>query len=363
MLLSKIKGLCIWRKSIVWKIMMINGIVIGIVIWMVGVSVKDFACLLVEQHGFIEQEKQHFFNQTMHFYLVRASLIALLVAAVIYYLLMRKIQIPLHQLMKSTRLMNEGKYPDPLPVASEDETGQLSRHFNQMILTLSQSEESRKQMFSNISHELRTPLSNLNGYLEALSNGVIEGNTELYRSLHDEAKHLAKLVEQLHQLAVWENRRIAQPQWQKADLHAIIQNVYQSFELELRNAQMNVVFDVSPAVVEGDEVGLRQVVTNLLQNALQYDLGGWIRITGTREEKEYRVTITNAGQAIPPEKIPFVFDRLYRVDSARQRDTGGAGLGLAIAKEIVQQHGGQIGLTPNGDEYAFWFTIPLFLVR
>jgi len=339
--------------------MIINGIVIGIVIWMVGVSVKDFACLLVEQHSFIEQEKQHFFNQTMHFYLVRASFIALLVAGVIYYLLIRKIQIPLHQLMKSTRLMNEGKYPEPLPVTSEDETGQLSRHFNQMIITLSRSEESRRQMFSNISHELRTPLSNLNGYLEALENGVIEGNTAIYRSLHDEAKHLSKLVEQFHQLAVWESRRVAQPQWQKVDLHAIIENVYQSFELELKNAQIIVEINISPAVVEGDGVGLRQVVTNLLQNALQYNLGGWIRMSGVKEEKEYRVTITNAGQPIPSEKIPFVFDRLYRIDSARQRDTGGAGLGLAIAKEIVQQHGGEIGLNPSDNEYAFWFTIPI----
>ncbi|QUL53500.1 HAMP domain-containing histidine kinase [Paenibacillus tritici] len=360
-MLSTLKGLWFWRKSIVWKIMIINGIVIGMVIWLVGVSVKDFACLLVEQYSFVEQEKQHFFNQTMHFYLLRASLIALLVAAVIYYLLMRKIQIPLHQLMKSTRLMNEGKYPEPLPVASEDETGQLSHQFNQMILTLSRSEESRKQMFSNISHELRTPLSNLNGYLEALSTGVIQGNAVLYRSLHDEALHLSKLVEQLHQLAVWENRRFIKPQWQKIDIHVVIQTVYQSFDLELRNVQMNVEFEVSPAVVEGDEVGLRQVVTNLLQNALQYDLGGWIRITGDRVEKEYRVTITNAGQPIPPEKIPFVFERLYRADSARQRGTGGTGLGLAIAKEIVQQHGGRIGLSPKGDEYTFWFTIPLSL--
>ncbi|TVY02089.1 sensor histidine kinase [Cohnella terricola] len=356
---SKLKRLWFWKKSIVWKIMMINGIVIGIVIWIVGVSVKDFACLLVNQYNFVDLEKQHIFNQTMHFYLLRASLIALLVAAIIYYLLMRRIQIPLHKLMKSTRMMSEGKYPEPILVTSEDETGQLSSHFNQMILTLSQTEESRKMMFSNISHELRTPLSNLNGYLEALSAGVIQGDIELYRSLHDESLHLSKLVEQLHQLAVWENRRFVKPQWQKVDMYAIVQTIHQSFELELRKLKIKVEIEVSPALVQGDEVGLRQVVTNLLQNAVQYDHGGWIHITGVRVGKEYCITITNAGQFIPPEKIPFVFERLYRVDSSRQRGTGGSGLGLAIAKEIVQQHGGRIGLTPKGNEYAFWFTIPI----
>ena len=338
---------------------MINGIVIGIVIWMVGVSVKDFACLLVEQYNMVEKEKQHFFNQTMHFYLLRASLIALLVATLIYYLLMREIQVPLQQLMKSTRQMNEGKYPELFQTASEDETGQLSRHFNQMILTLRQAEENRKQMFSNISHELRAPLSNLNGYLEALSAGVIQGEAELYRSLHDEAQHLSKLVEQLHQLAVWENKRLLKRQWQQVEMRSIIQAVLQSFELELRNLKIKVEVEISPAEVEGDEVGLRQVITNLLQNAVQYDLGDWIQVNGTRIGDEYAVTITNEGQYIPPEKAPYIFERLYRVDASRQRATGGTGLGLAIAKEIVQQHQGQIGLTPTGNQYAFWFTIPL----
>src|SRR5690606_22119287 len=132
--------------------MLIHGIAIGIVIWLVGVSVKDFACFLVEQYEFIDQEKQDFFNRTMHFYLIRASLVAILVAALIYYLLMRRILQPIQRLMKSTRMMTEGKYPETIEVTSEDETGQLSRHFNQMVLTLKQTEESRKQLLSDISH-------------------------------------------------------------------------------------------------------------------------------------------------------------------------------------------------------------------
>ncbi|GGD83733.1 sensor histidine kinase [Paenibacillus nasutitermitis] len=347
-----------WEKSIIWKIMIINGMVVGIVIWLVGVSVKDFACLLVGQYQFIGEEKQNFFNSTMHFYLLRASLIAVIVAALIYYLLMRRILIPLQNLLKSTRLMTKGEYPDPIQVTSKDETGQLSRHFNQMISTLRQTEESRKQMLSDISHELRTPLSNLNGYLEALSSGVIQGEPELYRSLHDESIHLTRLVDQLHQLAIWETKRLNKPQWHLIDLDKIVQSSFQGFELELNNKNIQCEINLEPGKVLGDAFGLRQVMTNLLKNAIQYDRGGLIRMTGETVKNEYRTTITNKGQQIPSEKANHIFDRFYRIDPSRHRDTGGSGLGLAIAKEIVQQHGGEIGLVSNGHEHSFWFTIP-----
>jgi two-component system sensor histidine kinase BaeS len=339
--------------------MIINGIVIGIVIWLVGVSVKDFACLLVGQYEFISVEKQSFFNNTMHFYLLRASLIAFIVAALIYYFLMQKILIPLQKLMKSTQLMTEGDFPDPIKVSSKDEIGQLSRHFNQMIATLKQTEKSRKQMLSDISHELRTPLSNLNGYLEALGTGVIQGELELYRSLHDESMHLTRLVDQLHQLAVWETKKLINPQLQTFDMAKVIQASLQNFELELNNKNIHNEISLEPGNVKGDDIGLRQVLINLLKNAIQYDIGGYIRITGEIVDNQYRVTLTNKGQPIPPDKAHQVFDRFYRVDPSRNRDTGGSGLGLAIAKEIVQQHGGEIGLISNRHEHSFWFAIPI----
>lgn len=339
--------------------MFINGMVIGIVIWLVGVSVKDFACLLVGQYEFINEEKQDFFNSTMHFYLLRASLVAIIVAAFIYYFLIRKILVPLQSLMKSTRSMTEGEYPDPIKVNSDDETGQLSRQFNQMIVTLKQTEENRKQMLSDISHELRTPLSNLNGYLEALSSGVIQGDSKLYHSLHEESLHLTYLVDQLHQLAVWETKRLNKPRLQLIDMEKVMRTSMQSFELELKNNSIQCEIHLEPATIQGDEIGLRQVMTNLLKNAIQYDRGGFIRIIGDTIKNEYRVTITNLGEQIPTEKANRIFERFYRIDPSRHRDTGGSGLGLAIAKEIVQQHRGDIGLISKLNEHSFWFTIPM----
>ncbi|WP_206098773.1 sensor histidine kinase [Paenibacillus paeoniae] len=336
---------------------MINGLVLAIVIWLVGVSVKDFACFLVDQYEFVGKEKQVFFNSTMQYYLVRASLIAILVAALIYYILMRKVLLPLQMLMKSTRIMTEGKYPEPIEVASNDETGQLSRHFNQMIMTLKQTEHGRRQMLSDISHELRTPLSNLNGYLEALSSGVIQGEPELYRSLHEESMHLTKLVDQLHQLSILEGKRLNQPLRELVNLDTVVQAACQRFELELEGKGIQSDIRLEPGKVQGDEIGLKQVVTNLIQNAIQYDHGGWISIIGEAAGQNYTVTISNKGQPIPRDQANLVFERFYRIDPSRHRETGGTGLGLAIAKEIVEQHDGEIGLTTDGLEHTFWFTL------
>lgn len=336
--------------------MLVNSMVIAAVIWLVGVSVKDFACALVGQYDFVDKEQQVAFNETMHIYLLRASLIALFVAALIYYVWMRRVLTPLRNLTKSMRVMAEGQFPDPIKAVSEDEIGQLSRHFNHMIAVLKQAEESRKQLFSDISHDLRTPLSNLNGYLEALSTGVIEGDGELYRSLHDESKQLTHLVDQLHQLAVLEGKKL---EVQRVNVAEMIRSTVHFFELELKNANIDCQTAIAAGCVHADEAGLRQVLTNLLSNAVQYRTSNVIRITGEALSGKYRVTVTNEGEFIAPEQAGRIFERFYRIDASRNRDTGGSGLGLSIANEIIRQHGGEIGLASDGNKHSFWFELPL----
>lgn len=352
-----------WRKSIVAKILLINGLVVAVVIWQVGVSVKDFACTLVDRYGLIGAERQAFFNSTMHYYLLRASLIAVAVAALIYFVLMARVLRPLRQLMRSARMMAEGEYPAPVAVNAEDEIARLARYFNRMVQTLKEAEESRRRLLSDISHELRTPLSNLNGYLEALSSGVIQGDIALYRSLHEEAQQLSHLVEQLRQLARWQSGQWHGPALQPVEVGSVIRAVLKSFELELARRNIRCETDLAAGAVLADETGLRQVAANLLQNAIRYDRGGWIRISGEASGAVYRVAVANAGNPIPAEKAEQLFERFYRVDPSRHRDTGGLGLGLAIAKEIVGRHGGKIGLHTDGRTHTFWFEWPRLLKK
>lgn len=359
MLRSDSNGFFTWKRSLIWKLILINGLVIGVVIWITGVSVKDFACFLVNQYRFSDDVEKGLFNSTMQNYLLRASIIAVTAAAVIHYFFVRRIVKRLKQLAVFARQLTKGHYPETIKESSQDEIGQLTKDFNQLVRTLQQVEESRKQMISDISHELRTPLSNINGYLEALSEGVIEGSQEIYRSLHNESMHLTYLVDQLHQLSAWGAKKLSEPNLQEVNIQLFVEACIQHFEMELKSKKISSHIDLQPAVVLADQVGLKQIMNNLLKNAIQYDEGGFIEIDGELTANEYRIKITNEGRSIPPEKSEQIFERFYRLESSRNRETGGSGLGLAIVKEIVKRHGGRVGLITDGKRHTFWFSLPI----
>ncbi len=339
---------------------MVNVLVMLIVIWLAGVSVKDFACILVEKNRLIGEGTDFSYNRTMNVYLIRASLIAMVVASIIHFVFIKKILSPLKRLTASTRQLTDGSYPEPIKVPSEDEIGQLTRYFNDMAFALKRSAENRKRMLSNVSHDLRTPLSNLNGYLEALSSGVLTGDRDLYLSLLEESQHITRLVEQLHQLSVWEDRETAGMAFSAVQIDELIARCVQSFQLEQQARDMELDVSLERDVVTCDEGGLRQVLNNLIQNAFSYSTGRIIWVTGSAAPSGYRITVSNIGEPLPEEVQELVFERFFQADPARQRGehAKGSGLGLAIVKEIVEKHGGEAGLISENNKHSFWVTIP-----
>ncbi|WP_245983376.1 sensor histidine kinase [Ammoniphilus oxalaticus] len=348
-----------WMRSILWKLIVINGLVIGIAIWLAGVSVKDYACLLVNQYPFVSQQQSAHFNETMQQYLFKASLIAVLIAAFIHYFFVKKLLTPLQKLSEATQQLATGQYPLALPVSSHDEVGQLTADFNYLSAKLKQTEQLRQKMVTDIAHELRTPLTNINGYLEALGAGVMEGNKTLYQSLHEESQRMTRLVDQLHQLNVWESRCLTENRTALVSLKELLDDCLASFSLAFENQGMTARSEMTECRLIVDPDGIKQVISNLLKNALQYDQAGWVKIVGKKEQAFYRIMITNEGVPIPQAEAELLFDRFYRLDPSRSRDSGGAGLGLAIVKEIIDQHQGEVGLLTNGKEHTFWFTLPL----
>lgn len=342
-----------------WRLVFLNALVIGIVIWLTGVSVKDFACYLVNQNRLVGEENAGLFNSTMEVYLLQASIITVAVAAVIHYFFARRLVQPLQSLAFSARQMTEGRYPPPIPVSSRDEVGQLTLDFNRLIAALQQAEITRKHMLSDISHEIRTPLSNINGYLEALSQGVIQGDQELYQSLYEESMRLTRLVEQLHELAVWEAKGLNKDALQEIRIKPLVQSMVQAFDLEMRSKHIRCETELDEGMISGNEDGIKQVLNNLLGNAIQYDTGGLIRIIGKALPGQYQISVTNIGQPIPQDQAEHIFERFYRLDPSRQRATGGSGLGLAIVKEIVRRHGGEVALTSHGNLHTFRISLPL----
>lgn len=359
--LLRVKHLHLWKDYVAFKLIAVNVLIMLIVIWLAGVSVKDFACVLVEKYQLVKEGKDFSFNQTMQFYLIRASLLAIIVAALIHFVFIKKILSPLKQLTHSTRQLMIGTYSEPIPISSQDEIGELTHYFNELNVTLKRTEENRKRMLSNISHDLRTPLSSLNGYLEALSNGVIVGERSLYQSLLEESQYLTRLVEQLHQLSIWEDRMEDRMRISQIQMDRFIASCTQLFHWELESKQITLQMKLEPASLEGDEDGIRQVLNNLLQNAISYNTGQYIWITGARGTEEYRITLSNYGEDLDNGLQELVFERFFQADSSRSRlgNTKGSGLGLAIVKEIVKKHGGSVGVSSENQKHSFWISLPL----
>lgn len=358
--LKHIKRWMFWQERLTTKLILLNVLVIAIVIWLAGVSLKDLACLVVGRYELVGEGNSGFFNATMEVYLWRASILALLSAVIIHYVIIRNMLFPLKQLTKSTRLMIEGQYPELVPV-SNDEIGQLTRDFNELAKTLQRTEENRKRLLGDIAHELRTPLSNLNGYLEALSCEILEGSPQLYQSLLEESQYLTSLVEQIHELTVWESKKYSGRVLQEVSIHDLLLQSLQSFQLESKKRSISLEISIQDEMIIGEEDGIKQVLNNLLQNAFMYSTGKEIRIEGRCEQFGYRLTVSNQGRVIPEEARSLIFERFYRVDLSRHREESqtGTGLGLAIVKEVMNSFGGQAGLDSNEDLHHFWVLFPL----
>ncbi len=346
-------------KSLSLKLTLLNSLLVGIVIVFTGVSVKDFACLLVNSFQLVGTEKNHFFNETMQFYLIRASLLSLIIAAILHFYFIWRLLVPLKRLTASMRMMADGHYPEALRVTSDDEIGQLTKDFNHLIRQLKNKDNQRKTMMAEIAHDLRTPLTNLNGYLEALSSEVITGTKEMYHSLHEESLHLIRLVEQIHQLHTWEVHQEDPAPYSSFEIKDLIEMVAKSFSLQAEKKNIEIATDLQQAKVAGSEDGIKQVLSNLLSNAIQYNTSDWIKVEGVQEDRYYRLVITNESYPIPEQKASKLFERFYRVDESRNRLLGGSGLGLTIVKEIISQHKGSVGYYSTGSIHSFWFSIPL----
>jgi len=258
--------------------------------------------------------------------------------------LSRRILGPIETLKRAVRRLGSGDLTPRVPERSNDEIGELSRAFNAMAGSLERNETLRRALVSDVAHELRTPLTHLRCQIEAIQDGLQSADPATLRSLHDETLLLARLVDDLHELALAEAGQLPlhrEPVPVAAALDAALAAV------RARAAERGVTLrhEVAAAVrdVDADPGRLGQVLRNLLDNALTHTPpGGVIRASATRAGPEVTIAIEDSGPGIPAEHLPHVFDRFYRVDPSRSRTSGGAGLGLAIVRQLIEAHGGEV---------------------
>lgn len=301
------------------------------------------------------------FTQTVNRSLLMGVFIGALTAMLLMLLLTRRIFFPIYALTRAAQAMEKGNLRFRVYVKSQDEIGDLARAFNAMADGLMQQENLRRNMVSDIAHELRTPLTNIQGYLEALQDGIIEPSREIIDSIHEEALLLRHLINDLQELALAEAgqlRLMIQP----VTLHDILQQAVRVLHVRAVDRDIKVSLDVPANLppVSGDPERLGQIVRNLLNNALTHTPSGgeiWLRARWINNEIE--ISVKDTGIGIPAEHLPHVFERFYRVDQSRSRNTGGAGLGLAIVKQLVQAQGGHIWAESQpGHGAIFAFTMP-----
>lgn len=271
--------------------------------------------------------------------------IIVVVAAGLSFLLTRRLVQPLRDLAQATYRLTAGEFSARVPVTSTDEVGRLAADFNALALTLEKNEQARRQWVADISHELRTPLSVLRSEVEALLDGVRQASPDSIHSLHCEVMRLGRLVDDLYQLSMSDLGALTYKK-EVVDLGQLLAEDLATYGEKFRDKGIRLstgLPEPGQTLIFGDAARLHQLFNNLLDNTLKYtEEGGKLRVQVLREKGAVLIDFQDSAPGVPLSELDRLFDRLYRVESSRNRSTGGAGLGMAICRNIVEAHHGSI---------------------
>jgi histidine kinase len=308
------------------------------------------------------------FRSAIYESLIFAIPISLLSAIAISLFFSREFVRPIRDLSIISRKISEGKYsqrillPKEITVAEMDEVKQLAISFNHMASKLEQTENLRKKLIGDVSHELRTPISLIKASMEGLIDGIIPPSNKTFFQVQVEADRLTKLVNDLQELSIIESGAYKLNK-EKYDINNVISTVISNLAPQYSKKGIQIITNLekSKADIYIDIDRIKQVLTNILANAYQYSQkGGTVKITSAEKDNLFTVTISDTGSGISREYLPHIFTRFYRADKSRSRNSGGSGIGLTIAKQLVQAHGGKIWAESQGEDLGTTvsFTIP-----
>jgi len=290
---------------------------------------------------------------------------AIVLATILSFFLSRKITKPLLKMNGFAKRVAAGDFSGRVPVETSDEVGNLAKTFNFMSEELEKAEEVRKQFLSDVSHELRTPLSLLQGYAEALSDGMAsteEEQKEYLDIISDEATRLNRIVDDLSDLNAMEAGQLTL-NISEFHINDVLKSIVRTFKPAAE--EKKVTLDLKALVgetppISGDQGRIEQILINLVNNAIHYTpAGGKVSLEAQYNGDNFIIKVSDTGEGIPPEELPYIWERFYRVDKARTRKKGGSGLGLAIVKSLVRAHGGTVTASSKpGEGSTFTVTLP-----
>ena len=324
----------------------------------IEVAGQQVGTLLAAAEGTVHESLESEFLRQVNQSLVWAGLAAAVLALALGLWLARQLTAPLRALTQAAHRLAEGQTPQ-VKVNSQDEIGELGQAFNQMARSVTRQEMLRRNMMADIAHELRTPLTVIRGDLEALLDGVFEPTPDALASLQEETLMLSRLVDDLRALAQAEAGQLELKR-EPTDLADLLRGVVASFDLqaESQNQVLKLNLDAGLRPVDADPQRVRQVVANLVSNALRHAPDcGLVVVSAVQEPARVQIAVSDNGPGIAPEDLSHVFDRFWRGGKPRVE---GSGLGLAIARELVRAHGGEIWVeSERGRGSTFFFTLPV----
>jgi len=261
------------------------------------------------------------FNEALSY----AALAAVIAALALSFLFSRSVVTPVQVMSQAAQRIADGRYDERVQVSGADELAGLAERFNQMAEKLDQVESMRRRLIGDISHELRTPLTAIKGSMEGLMDGVLPANDETFQQIHAEADRLNRLVDDLQELSRVEARAY-QLDFRSLDVSSLLQTVTKRLASKAESKRISLDFELTPDLpsVLADEDRAIQVLTNLTGNALQYTPeGGKVTISAKRINGDVQFSVHDTGVGIPPEHLSHIFERFYRVDKSRSRQSGG----------------------------------------
>jgi histidine kinase len=326
------------------------------------------ASMMGEAQSGLEMDLFTSFRAAVSEALTLAALAAALSAGIVSLFVSRQVVAPVQEMMKATQRIAEGHYEERVHVPGnisreeQDELGRLALRFNQMADRLEKTETLRRQLIADVAHELRTPLTVLQGSIEGLLDGVLPAKGETLQPMYNEVARMRRLVDDLQELSRVEAGAYAL-NLRPVPVEKLVEDTVARLGHQYGEKGVDLVIELDADLpnVLADQDRIEQVLLNLVGNALQYTPAGskvWIR--ACHQGNEVRVSVTDTGIGIPAEHLPHLFTRFYRVDRSRSRAGGGSGIGLTIAKFLVEAHEGRIEAhsAGPGQGSTFTFTLP-----
>ncbi|RAK11186.1 signal transduction histidine kinase [Halanaerobium saccharolyticum] len=296
----------------------------------------------------LDSDLYNYFKRNIYQSIIFSALVVILIIIILSFILSKKVTMPLIKIKKAALEVAQGNYQQNVASKGDDELSELVDAFNLMSKKLLKLEKIRKESTSDLAHELRTPLTTIKGYLEAIEDGKIDLNQQSMTEMQEETQRMTILIDKLNEFAEAQNK-IFNLEEKQVNITPIIKKIIKQQQnyLNEKNINLNLMLK-EELCLQGDPNSLFQIFNNFIENAIKYNIqNGKIEIKASAEKNNLIVYIQDSGIGIDDSDLPFIFERFYRGDKSRNSQNKGTGIGLAVAKELMEAHQGKIEVETN----------------